>query len=435
MPEIESYSRRTGARLALSIAEPNTGDFLVKLKSNRKRKTGEVISELRRRLNAALPEIHWEFPGILSDLIGDLMWAPMPIEVKLFSTDIAFLKKKAPEVEEKLKKIRGVVDTFNGLVYTGSALSLRMKPVEAQRFGLTADEVAATVETAMIGRTASSVLQGDRVINIRVKADPSHLGTIETLKALPIRKPDGQVIQLSQVVDITEEAGQLEIRREDLRQDVAVTARLEGRDLGSAMAEIKKIMSIDSSIPPGTIEYGGLYQQQQESFRNLLVVMLMAIFLVFTVLLAEFRSFYQPLAIVLGAILALFGTVLALFLTKTSLNVVSILGSIIGIGIVAKNGILMLDYAGHLQAQGMPWAEALVRSGRRRLRPVLMTSLAAALGMLPLAYGIGTGAEMLKPLAIAVIGALTISVLLSLIATPTFFYLLIKGRNQKQPAD
>ncbi|HEK84761.1 MAG TPA: efflux RND transporter permease subunit [Candidatus Aminicenantes bacterium] len=435
VPEIESYSRRTGARLALSIAEPNTGDFLVKLKSNRKRKTGEVISELRRRLNAALPEIQWEFPGILSDLIGDLMWAPMPIEVKLFSTDIAFLKKKAPEVEEKLKKIRGVVDTFNGLVYTGSALSLRMKPVEAQRFGLTADEVAATVETAMIGRTASSVLQGDRVINIRVKADPSHLGTIETLKALPIRKPDGQVIQLSQVVDITEEAGQLEIRREDLRQDVAVTARLEGRDLGSAMAEIKKIMSIDSSIPPGTIEYGGLYQQQQESFRNLLVVMLMAIFLVFTVLLAEFRSFYQPLAIVLGAILALFGTVLALFLTKTSLNVVSILGSIIGIGIVAKNGILMLDYAGHLQAQGMPWAEALVRSGRRRLRPVLMTSLAAALGMLPLAYGIGTGAEMLKPLAIAVIGALTISVLLSLIATPTFFYLLIKGRNQKQPAD
>ncbi|MGB9893897.1 MAG: efflux RND transporter permease subunit, partial [Candidatus Saccharicenans sp.] len=421
VPEIESYSRRTGARLALSIAEPNTGDFLVKLKSNRKRKTGEVISELRRRLNAALPEIHWEFPGILSDLIGDLMWAPMPIEVKLFSTDIAFLKKKAPEVEEKLKKIRGVVDTFNGLVYTGSALSLRMKPVEAQRFGLTADEVAATVETAMIGRTASSVLQGDRVINIRVKADPSHLGTIETLKALPVRKPDGQVIQLSQVVDITEEAGQLEIRREDLRQDVAVTARLEGRDLGSAMAEIKKVMSTDSSIPPGTIEYGGLYQQQQESFRNLLVVMLMAIFLVFTVLLAEFRSFYQPLAIVLGAVLALFGTVLALYLTGTSLNVVSILGAIIGIGIVAKNGILMLDYAGHLRDQGMPWAEALVRSGRRRLRPVLMTSLAAALGMLPLAYGIGTGAEMLKPLAIAVIGALTISVLLSLIATPTFF--------------
>ena len=430
IPEIESYSRRTGARLALSIAEPNTGDFLVKLKPNRKRKTAEVISELRRRLNAALPQINWEFPGILSDLIGDLMWAPKPIEVKIFSTDAAFLKKKAPEIEEKLKQIKGVVDTFNGLVYTGSALSLRMKPVEAQRFGLTADDVAATVETAMLGRTASSVLQGDRVINIRVKADPASLTTMEMLKVLPIRTPDGRIIQLSQVVDFKEEAGQLEIRREDLRQDIAVTARLEGRDLGSAMNEIKKVMSQDQAIPPGTIEYGGLYQQQQESFRNLLIVMLMAIVLVFTVLLAEFRSFYQPLSIVLGAVLALFGTVLALYLTRTSLNVISILGAIIGIGIVAKNGILMLDYAGRLRTQGMPLAEALVRSGRRRLRPVLMTSMAAALGMLPLAYGIGTGADMLKPLAIAVIGALTISVLLSLIATPTFYYLMIKGRSK-----
>jgi Cation/multidrug efflux pump len=305
-----------------------------------------------------------------------------------------------------------------------------MKPVEAQRFGLTADDVAATVETAMLGRTASSVLQGDRVINIRVKADPASLTTMEMLKVLPIRTPDGRIIQLSQVVDFKEEAGQLEIRREDLRKDIAVTARLEGRDLGSAMNEIKKVMSQDQAIPPGTIEYGGLYQQQQESFRNLLIVMLMAIVLVFTVLLAEFRSFYQPLSIVLGAVLALFGTVLALYLTRTSLNVISILGAIIGIGIVAKNGILMLDYAGRLRTQGMPLAEALVRSGRRRLRPVLMTSMAAALGMLPLAYGIGTGADMLKPLAIAVIGALTISVLLSLIATPTFYYLMIKGRSK-----
>jgi multidrug efflux pump subunit AcrB len=191
------------------------------------------------------------------------------------------------------------------------------------------------------------------------------------------------------------------------------------------MAEIRAKLNQDKSLPPGTVQYGGLYQQQQESFRNLLVVLLMAVFLVFTVLVIEFRSFYEPVAIVFGAVLALFGTVLALWVTGTSLNIVSFLGAIIGVGIVAKNGILMLDFVDHLRAEGVPLEESLVRSGHRRLRPVLMTSLAAALGMLPLAYGIGSGADMLKPLAIAVIGALCISVLLSLVATPTVYYLML----------
>jgi len=429
IPELESYSRRTGARLALSIAEPNTGDFLVKLKTGRKRKTADVISELRRRFNTELLGLNWEFPGILSDLIGDLMWAPQPIEVKLFSTDQAWLEKKAPDVEKQIKKISGVVDTFNGLVYTGPTLSLRVRQVDARRFGLTADDVAGAVNTAMLGRTASSVIEGDRVVDIRVKLDQKRIDRLESLKELPLRTPDGMLIKLSQVVDVVEEPGQLELRREDSRQDVAVTARLEGRDMGSAIAEIRDALSQDKSIPPGTIEYGGLYEQQQESFRNLMFVLLMAIFLVFTVLLLEFGSFFEPVAIVFGAVLAMFGTVLALWITGTSLNVVSLLGAIIGIGIVAKNGILMLDFVKHLRAEGLDLVEALVRSGRRRLRPVLMTSMAAALGMLPLAYGIGSGADMLKPLAIAIIGALCISVLLSLIATPTAYFLMMRGRR------
>ena len=208
-----------------------------------------------------------------------------------------------------------------------------------------------------------------------------------------------------------------------------MSARLEGRDLGSAMVEIQQKLSQDKSIPPGMIEFGGLYQQQRDSFRNLILVLAMAIFLVFTVLLIEFRSFYEPIAIVFGAVLALFGTVLALWLSGTSLNVVSFLGAIIGVGIVAKNGILMLDFVERLRAEGATLEDALVRSGRRRLRPVLMTSLAAAFGMLPLAYGIGRGADMLKPLAIAVIGALCISVLLSLVATPTVYYLMLRLRE------
>jgi CzcA family heavy metal efflux pump len=424
MPELSSYSRRTGARLALAIAEPNTGDFLVKLRSDRKRSTAEVIAELRRRFNRELPGIEWEFPGILSDLIGDLLWAPQPIEVKLFSTDQAWLEAKAPEVAARLAKIPGVVDVFDGLVYTGPTLSLRPRPLAARRLGMTTDEIAAAANTAMLGQTASTVLEGDRVVDVRVKVDPAGTDTQARLGELPLRTPQGTLVKLSQLVDVVEEPGQLELRREDSRQDVAVTARLEGRDLGSAMAEIRAELAGDASLPPGTVEYGGLYQEQQKSFANLVLVLVMAIALVFTVLLLEFGSFSEPIAIVFGAVLALFGTVLALWETGTSFNVVSFLGAIIGVGIVAKNGILMLDYVKTLRAQGLDLVEALVGSGRRRLRPVLMTTLAAALGMLPLAWGIGSGADMLRPLAIAVIGALCISVLLSLVATPVLYYLL-----------
>jgi CzcA family heavy metal efflux pump len=431
VPEVESYSRRTGARLALAIAEPNTGDFLVKLRTDRHRSTDEVIAELRRKFNTELPGAEWDFPGILGDLIGDLMWSPKPIELKLYSTDQAWLKQKAPAVAAQLEQIRGVVDVFDGLVYTGPTLALRTRPVDARRFGLTAQDIASVVNTAMLGRTASSVLEGDRILDIRVKLDSTRLRALSQIGELPIRTPGGDLVKLSQVVNLVEEPGQLELRREDGRQDVAVSARLEGRDLGSAITEIRQVLSRDGSIPPGAIEYGGLYQQQRESFRNLVFVLLMAVTLVFTVLLLEFGSFYEPIAIVFGAILALFGTVFALWLTGTSFNVVSFLGAIIGIGIVAKNGILMLDFVRHLRKEGLDLTEALVQSGRRRLRPVLMTSLAAALGMLPLAYGIGSGADMLRPLAIAVIGALVTSVALSLLATPALYVLMLRNHGSE----
>ena len=221
------------------------------------------------------------------------------------------------------------------------------------------------------------------------------------------------------------EAGQLELHREDLRQNVAVTARTENRDLGSAIHDIKaKLNSMYPTRNGFSIEYGGQYQQEQEAFKNLLFVLVMATLLVFLVLLIEFRTFLAPIAIVWGSVLSLFGVVFALWLTDTTLNIISFLGAIIGLGIVAKNGILMMDYVEHLRGEGHALMDALVMSGQRRLRPVLMTSLAAALGMLPLAYGLGTGAQMLQPLAIAVMGALAISVLLSLLATPAVYFLL-----------
>ncbi len=426
-PEVEGYSRRTGARLALAIAEPNKGDILVKLRPERTRTTEEVKTELRHKLNAALPGIEWEIPGILGDLLGDLTEAPDPIEIKLFSNDTAWLMKKAPEVKEAISKIKGVVDLNDGLKMTGPTISFRIRSIDAQRHGLTSDDIATALNTAMLGRTASSVLEGDRVVEIRVVTEPGTIARLDTLREMPLRTRTGGLVKVSQVADITEEGGQLELKREDLRQLVAVTAALEDRDLGSGIAEIKQVLALDKSIPPGVVDFGGLFHQQEESFRNLLIVLLLALALVFTVLLVEFRSFYEPIAIVFGSVLALFGTVGALWLTGTTLNIVSFLGAIIGVGIVAKNGILMLDLVGHHMAEGSKLDDALVRSAHRRMRPILMTSLSTVLAMVPLAWGIGHGADMLRPLAIGIIGALAISMLFSLIATPTVYFILRRG--------
>lgn len=423
-PEVESYSRRTGARLALAIAEPNTGDFLVKLRRDRARSTEAVKSDLRRRFNHTLPGLEWEFPGILGDLIGDLTWSPAPVEVKLFSMDTEWLQRKAPEVLAAIEQVPGVVDAFDGLVMTGPTVSLRVRAEAAHRAGLSAADIAAAVNTAMLGSTVSSVLEGDRVIAVRVQFERAELASLGNLEDLPLRTPAGELVKLSQLVDVVQEPSQLELHREDLRQLVAVTARLEGRDTGSAMREIRQVLAADSSLPSGAVEFGGLYQQQVESFRNLLAVLLLAVVLVFTVLLVEFRSFRAPLAIVAGSVLALTGTVAALWATGTTLNIVSLLGAIIGVGIVAKNGILMLDQVGRLVAEGAGLEEALVRSGGRRLRPILMTSLSTVLAMSPLAWGLGHGADMLRPLAIGIIGALTISVCFSLIVTPVIHRLL-----------
>lgn len=430
-PEVEGYSRRTGARLALAIAEPNTGDFLVKLRPGRQRSTEEVKTELRDKFNVTLPMAEWEFPGILADLVGDLTESPKPIEIKLFSTDTDWLMKKAPEIEKAISKVKGIVDLTDGLVMIGPSLTFRVRSHDALRHGLTATDIAAALNTALLGRTASSVLERDRVVEIRVLAEPGSLARLEQLRELPLRTPGGRLVKVSEVADVREEPGQLELRREDLRQLVAVTAALEDRDLGSAVAEIQEKLAADKTIPPGVLEYGGLFHQQQESFRHLLIVLLLGIAFVFTVLLLEFRSFREPVAIVFGSVLALFGTVSTLWLTGTSLNIVSFLGCIIGVGIVAKNGILMLDLVDHHLAEGMSLEDALVRSGHRRLRPILMTSLSTVLAMAPLAWGISHGADMLRPLAVGIIGALCISMLFSLVATPVMYHLIGRRRRSE----
>ena len=425
MPEIESYSRRTGLEMGLFVTEPNRGDYAVKLKPGHKRATEDVISDLRGQIAEAEPALEIEFVGIVPDVIGDLQGNPEPIEIKLFSEDAAALEAKADEVETAIKKISGVVDTNNGVIVSGPAITFKIDPQRASRFGVTADEIAKTAAAAMTGDEASFILQQDRLIKVRVIFPSDVRTSLDKVKALQVRSGSGQLFRIDQVADLEYEKGQTEIERENLRQTVAVRGRLEGKDLGTAISEIRNHLSKEVKLPPGmTIEYGGLYQEQQSSFRELMISLILAVLLVFITLLIEFRSFAHPIAIVTGAVLALAGVLLALFITGMTLNVVSLMGMIMIVGIVAKNGILMLDAVEDHLAAGDTLRDALLRSGRRRFRPVLMTSLAAMLGMLPLALAFGAGSELLQPLAIAVIGGLTMALLLSLIVTPTVYAML-----------
>ena len=429
-PDVAGYSRQLGAQLGPYLNEPYKGSYLIKLKANRRHTTDEVMARIRHQLDRRFPMVRWDIKGFLTDVVGDLQLAPYPVEVRLFSPDLAWLKKTAPRVEAQLRKIPGLVDTFDGLTVIGPEIDLRVRRAEAARFGLTTQDIASTVDNALLGKVSSDVLEGDRVVGIRVLEDPSSVARLAALRTLPLRTPTGALVRLEQVASVGERPNQVELSRDNLRQDDIVSARLEGVDLGTAMREVRATLSRDKWLPPGVVHYAGQYRLQQQSFANLLVVLLSAILLVFTVLLVEFRSFYEPIAIIFGAVLALFGAMVGLWLDGITLNIVSYLGAIIGVGIVAKNGILVLDQAQQLRAQGTELTEALIQAGHRRLRPVLMTSLAAALGMLPLAYGAGAGAQMLQPLGIAVMGALFLSVPLSLIATPVLYYLLVVSHRR-----
>ncbi|MEA2238101.1 MAG: hypothetical protein QOC81_2825 [Thermoanaerobaculia bacterium] len=423
-PEVEGYSRRTGAQLGLAgVTEPNTGDFAVKLKDSAT--TDDVTSALRHKIETTEPALRVEFLGILSDLIGDLVSAPQPIEIRIFSEDTAALHHVAEQIALSIAKVEGVVDVFNGIVISGPAVIFQIDPQRAALYGVTAADVNEAMTTALGGDVVSNVIEHGRAVGVRVLLGGPR-PQLADLRALPIRAPSSNsYVRIDQLATINYESGQTELLREGLRQSISVTARLEGRDLGSAIHDIQSKLGKELHLPAGTtIEYGGLFQEQQSSFRELLIALGLAIALVFLVLVIEFRSFAHPAAIVSGAVLALSGSLAALLITGTTLNVVSMMGMIMIVGIVSKNGILMLDTVEDHLRSGEDLTTALRRSGRRRFRPVLMTSLAAMLGMLPLALALGSGSELLQPLAICVIGGLLFALMLSLVVTPVIYAMI-----------
>ncbi len=425
-PEVESTSRRTGLQLGLAaVTEANTGDIAVKLKEDRSRSSEEVMAEVREKIAKQQPILQVEFVQLLQDMIGDLTSAPQPVDIKLFSPDAALLRAWAPRVADRIKLIPGIVDVLNGIDNTisGPAVVFQVDPAVAARAGFTPQEIELDASAIMQGEPATApVVVNGRAYTIRVRFPERTRTSLDAIRSTLLVSAAGRTATLGSAAKVVELPGQTEIRRENLQRDVAVTARLEGVNLGSAMEAVERSMA-DLHVPPAIrVEYGGAYQEQQRSFRDLIFVLVLAVLLVFIALLFEFGGFAAPTAILASALLSTSGVFFALLATGTTFNISSFMGLIMVIGIVAKNGILLLDADQRYRAQGVPAEASMIRAGERRIRPILMTALATVAGMLPLALGWGAGSEMLRPLAIAVIGGILASMVLSLVVTPAVHY-------------
>jgi CzcA family heavy metal efflux pump len=430
IPEVENTSRRTGLQLGLAtVTEANTGDFTVKLKRKRDRGIDEVIADVREKVTKQVPSLDVEFIQLLQDMIGDLTSAPEPIVIKMFSENPDLLRQWAPRMGDSLKKIHGVVDVLNGIENTisGPAMQFHVDPTVAARAGFTPEEVELDASAILQGEPAPPpVVINDRAYTIRVRFPEDTRATVDSIRNTLLASQSGSRATLGSLATVEDIPGQTEIRRENLQRQVAVTARLEGVDLGTGIAAVKKAVA-DLNLPPSIrVIYGGGYEEQQKSFGDLAVVLILAIVLVFIVLLFEFGNFGAPIAILSSALLSTSGVFLALLLTKTTFNISSFMGLIMVVGIVAKNGILLLDADKKFRAEGAGPEEAMLLAGERRLRPIMMTALATVAGMIPLALAFGAGSQMLQPLAIAVIGGIAASMILSLIVTPAVHYYLQK---------
>lgn len=420
-PEIDVFSRRTGTELGFSITEPNKGDYAIMLKTNRKRGIEEIIADVRGRVQAVAPALDVDITQVLQDLIGDLAGDPAPIEIKLFGEDKSQLETVAKGLADKLGKIKGLADVKSGVIESGPVLNLQVDPVQAGRLGMTADDVASQATDAIYGEVSTKLIRGDRQLPVRIRYPHEYRTDPASVAKIPIHTPGGADVPLGTLAVTTTQPGTTESNRQDQRRMVAVSTNLEGIDLGTAVTKVKGIIAA-TPMPAGvTYMLGGLYQSKEESFSNMESVLVIAVILVFVVMLFQFGSFTSPTVIMVLMPLSLAGAVLALYFTKTALNVSSFMGSIMLVGIVVKNGILLLDRAHASEVQGLAVADAVVDAGRHRLRPILMTTLTAMLGLFPLALGIGAGAEMQKPLAVAVIGGLGFSTILTLVMAPLIY--------------
>ena len=432
-PEVVSFTRRTGAEAGLFATETNKGDIQVILKpSNQRHRTiWQIMDEQRADAAKLLPNADIDFHQILQDELNDLSGVESPITIKIFGQELPILREVGESINSAVQNIKGLVD----LILTGEPgapqINIKVDPAEAGRFGLTTQDVVTQVQNALLGGIATQIRQNDRLVDVRVRLNDKLRSNAANLDQIPIvgGTTGARTLPLSALGKITYVPGESAISRENQQRYISLNGNVENRDLGSVIKDIKQKLAAISPPNGYTVDLGGTYESQQKAFSQLLMIMGLGIVLVYFVLLVQFRSWLQPLTIFTAIPLSLFGVVFALWITKSTFNVSSFMGVILLVGLVVKNGIILIDFTNHLIAQGLSTDDALIQAGNVRLRPIIMTTLCTILGLLPLALGFGAGSELQKPLAIAVIGGLSLSTIFTLIFMPVVFRALSRTKS------
>jgi len=428
-PEVASYSRRTGTQMGFFITEPNTGDYLINLKKSRTRSTDDVIADLRKQIESSQPALRVDFGQVIGDMLGDLMTSVQPVQIKIFGNDVKTLQQLSTQVAETIKKVDGTADVFDGIVIAGPSVSVEPDYNRLAQFGLTPTGLQTQLQTRLEGNIVGSIPEREQLTNIRMVYPNSRTASVSDIRNLDIFLPSGKLKPISQLADIKVNPGDAEINRENLQSMGEVTSRLENRDLGSTMKDIQQTIGKNIVLPQGYhIEYGGSYAEQQQSFKELLTILVTASLLVFSVILFLFRDLRVALLIIVLAVLGISGSYIALYLTQTPLNVGSYTGLIMIVGIIGENAIFtFLQFRESLQTKSID--DSIVYSISTRLRPKLMTALGAIIALLPLALGIGAGAQLHQPLAIAVIGGFVAALPILLIVLPSMLRILYRTKK------
>jgi len=433
-PEIAGTSRRTGAELGLFATLQNRGDLVARLvpRSRRSRTSEEVIGEVRRKIQAAAPRLRIEFVQILSDVINDLAGAARPVEIKLFGEHLDALEAYAKTLASPLDSVRGLEDLFNGVSEPTAEMLVRVDGAEAARIGMTPTQVGDALDGPLLGVPAGEIRLDDRAVVVRVRAPDRVRFDAAALAAMPVVAPSTKrVTPLGALVSIRPVDSRAELLRENQQQTIVMTADVAGRSLGDVMRDVRRVLATHPAPAGIRLELGGQYAGQQQAFRALLIVLALAIASVIAVMVVQFESFIEPLVIVLAAPVSFIGAVVLLLVTGVPLNVSSFMGLILLVGLIVKNGIILLDFTRlRMRELGLPLESAIREAARVRLRPILMTTLCTLFGLLPLALGLGSGSELQRPLALAVIGGLALSTPITLFIVPTLL-VAVRGPNYR----
>ncbi len=423
-PEVDTYSRRTGLQLGGGVTEANEGDFFVRLKPFPRRPISAVMDDVRRQVEGSVPGLHIEMAQLMEDLIGDLTAVPQPIEIKIFSDNGKLLSVLAPMVAGAISNVPGVVDVNDGIVLAGDALDIKVNRVKAAMEGVDPESVTKTLDSLLSGRVTTKIQKGPKMIGVRVWVPKDIRATEGDISRLQLRAPDGHLFPLGRIAVVNAVIGQPQITRDDLKRMVAVTGRISGRDMGSVVRDVKGVLARPGLLPKGVYyTLGGLYKQQQIAFAGLMAVFAAAVALVFLLLLFLYEKFRVAGVILLTTLMSLSAVFIGLWLTGTEMNISSMMGMTMIVGIATEVAIFYVSEYYELPSE-LDRKEALIIAGKNRMRPIAMTTIAAILALLPLALGIGQGAAMQRPLAIAIISGLAIQLPLVLVVLPVIFHTL-----------